>query len=72
MNITARELCGVIFALKTYQHYIIGSPHCGVSIGVCSNFVQSFPIEKRKVSFNSGVYQKDEQKRTSQLENFVV
>ena len=22
-----RELCGIVFALKTYEHYIIGSPH---------------------------------------------
>ena len=27
MSITARELCGVISALQTYEHYIIGSPH---------------------------------------------
>ena len=27
MSTTARELCGVISALKTYEHYIIGSPH---------------------------------------------
>ena len=27
MSTTARELCGLIFALQTYEHYIIGSPH---------------------------------------------
>ena len=27
MSTTARELCGVISALQTYEHYIIGSPH---------------------------------------------
>ena len=26
MSTTARELCGVISALQTYEHYIIGSP----------------------------------------------
>ena len=27
MSTTARELCGVISALQTYEHYLIGSPH---------------------------------------------
>ena len=27
MSTTARELCGVIYALQTYEHYKIGSPH---------------------------------------------
>ena len=27
MSTTARDLCGVISALQTYEHYIIGSPH---------------------------------------------
>ena len=27
MSTTARELCGLISALQTYEHYIIGSPH---------------------------------------------
>ena len=27
MSTTARELCGVIFAPQTNEHYIIGSPH---------------------------------------------
>ena len=27
MSTTAREICGVNFALQTYEHYLIGSPH---------------------------------------------
>ena len=27
MSTTARELCGVVSALQSYKHYIIGSPH---------------------------------------------
>ena len=27
MSTTARELCGVVSALQTYQHYLLGSPH---------------------------------------------
>ena len=27
MSTTAREPCGVLSALETYEHYIIGSPH---------------------------------------------
>ena len=27
MSTTAREFCGVISALQTYEHYLIGSPH---------------------------------------------
>ena len=27
MSTTARELCGVISALQTHEHYLIGSPH---------------------------------------------
>ena len=27
MSTTARELCGVVSALQTYEHYLLGSPH---------------------------------------------
>ena len=27
MSITARELCGVVSALQTYDYYLLGSPH---------------------------------------------